>query len=80
MIEIKIFAQYGTRNRIAMPIRKGENIKNLLVALNGRFGGSWVLVDDIKHGDIIPFQSKHKYLGFNGGSDYCQLENIFDPL
>ena len=67
-----IYANYETKERVVVFINPNEN--NIQKTVNEKLVGDWVKVGEFCLGDMILFESKDLYIGFDGRSDdnYCQ--------
>lgn len=61
---LKIFANYGTSDKVAVYCHPGQ-IRDIMKKLNEKFGGNWILVDEVKiSGEILKFNDNQVYRGF----------------
>ena len=61
---LKIFAKYGTDEKVAVYCRSGQ-IQDIMKKLNEIFGGKWILVDEcMTGGEILKFNDGQIYRGF----------------
>lgn len=64
---LKIFAKYGTDEKIAVYCRP-EQTRVLQIEFGKQFGGEWVLVDEcMTTGEILKFHDGKVYRGFESG-------------
>lgn len=64
---LKIFAKYGTDEKIAVFCHKGQ-IAQLRERFENEYGGIWVLVDEcMTGGEILKFNDSQIYKGFEPG-------------
>lgn len=70
---VKIFAKYGTSERIAVRPAMGVLTQDLQADLEAKFGGRWLYVQDLVMLDYLLFTASKDYLGFdnNPDNDYC---------
>ncbi|MFV0377782.1 MAG: hypothetical protein ACK5JD_10840 [Mangrovibacterium sp.] len=69
---INIFAKYGTDEK-AMVVCSQEQVRNIRVLLSKKYGGNWLLVDELQaNSEILKFNDGLKYLGFTGKEErFC---------
>lgn len=69
---IKIFAKHKTTEKVAVFCLR-EEIRFILIALEEKYGGSWLPVDETTKGEILHFDDGLEYLGFHGRDErYCK--------
>jgi hypothetical protein len=61
---IKIFAKKSTKEKIIIqcPI---TNVGLVMTSLEAQYGGTWVLVDELKIKEILKFSDELEYNGYN---------------
>lgn len=73
---IRIFANLGTKRRVAKWIPDRKDIHSTMVNLNKMSDGKadWVYVQDLKENELIGFESWEEYNGcdFRNDNDYCR--------
>jgi hypothetical protein len=75
---MKIFAKHGTTEK-ALVVCPREQIGNIQLSLNEKFGGNWVLVDKLKpQSEILKFDDGLTYLGFHGRKE--RYSNAIESL
>lgn len=63
---LKIFAKYGTDEKVAMFCHPRQEIRPIQKSLQILYGGEWLLVDDVKTSyEILKFNDGQIYRGFD---------------
>ena len=72
-MRVLIFADHRTKRRVAAKVGLIEEARGLMTNLNEKLGGNWVLVQELKPYEVIPFDAVNEYHGFdnNPSEDYC---------
>jgi hypothetical protein len=71
---LKIFAKHGTDEKVLAACDQGS-IHKTIIALNDKFGGSWVFVDKVRvyEDEVVKFQDGLIYRGFETNKNrYCK--------
>ena len=75
---IKIFAKHGTDEKVLASCQR-KQVRDVQLNLAEKYGGSWVLVDEIEPmNEILHFNDGLKYQGSHGRDErYCNaIDNI----
>lgn len=64
-MKVNIYAKYGTKEKALVPFPDGSNSRDVQILLTRKFGGEWLLVDNLKSGEILSFSDNTEYRGFS---------------
>ena len=68
---LKIFAKYGTDEKVAMFCHPRQEIRPIQISLETLFGGDWLLVDEVKTScEILKFNDGQIYKGFDSSKSF----------
>jgi len=76
-VKLQIFARYGTKEKILVPITEGQET-GILSELEAMFGGRWLLVDRIYIGEGLLFTDGQTYKGFH--PDFARYTDAVAPV
>ncbi len=67
-----ILAKYGTNERMIVFVNPHQfNVQKMVIE---KYGGDWVIVNELCSGDILKFEATEPYLGFDSqrqDDNYC---------
>lgn len=64
-MRINIYAKYGTTEKALVPFPEGSSSRDVQIMLMQKFGGNWLLVDNLKSGEILSFSDNTEYRGYS---------------
>jgi hypothetical protein len=68
---LTILANVNTNQRMIVFVN--PNNYNIVKIVNEKYGGNWVIVNELCAGDVLQFESGEDYVGFDErhGDNYC---------
>jgi phosphoribosylformylglycinamidine (FGAM) synthase-like enzyme len=72
MNNIAILANFATNERMVVFVNPKD--PSLVKMVNDKYGGNWVVVNEMQYGDVVKFNSDDIYMGFDNreNDNYCK--------